>query len=91
MSRHLHTAAGTTFRTGVNAGADNGFTQSDTDVYDAAADARHWTALTDLFTASCADPATTGHSEHPQPSLATTPAAPEYRTSGLPPSITLPP
>ncbi|MEU4651422.1 dienelactone hydrolase family protein [Nocardia fluminea] len=50
-ARHaLHTAAGTTFRTEVYPGADHGFTQFDTDVYDAGADARHWTELTDLFT-----------------------------------------
>lgn len=44
------TAAGRTFRTEVYAGAGHGFTQSDTEVYDAAADARHWAALTELFT-----------------------------------------
>ncbi|PKV98065.1 dienelactone hydrolase family protein [Nocardia fluminea] len=44
------TAAGTTFRTEVYPGADHGFTQSDTDVHDAGADARHWTELTGLFT-----------------------------------------
>ncbi|MFE9787658.1 dienelactone hydrolase family protein [Nocardia salmonicida] len=44
------TASGTTFRTEVYPGAHHGFTQSDTDVYNAEADARHWTELTDLFT-----------------------------------------
>ncbi|MGW0324517.1 MULTISPECIES: dienelactone hydrolase family protein [unclassified Nocardia] len=43
-------AAGTIFRTEVYPGAGHGFTQSDTDVYDAGADARHWTELTGLFT-----------------------------------------
>ncbi|MGW4633448.1 dienelactone hydrolase family protein [Nocardia sp. NPDC004415] len=44
------TAAGTTFRTEVYPGATHGFTQSDTDVYNAEADARHWAELTALFT-----------------------------------------
>lgn len=44
------TGAGTIFRTEVYSGAGHGFTQSDTDVYNADADARHWTELTDLFT-----------------------------------------
>lgn len=43
------TAAGTTFRTEVYAGAGHGFTQSDTDIYDEKADDRHWTEITDLF------------------------------------------
>ncbi|MFF2083745.1 dienelactone hydrolase family protein [Nocardia sp. NPDC058176] len=44
------TAAETTFRTEVYSGAGHGFTQSDTDVYNPQADARHWTELTALFT-----------------------------------------
>ncbi|MFD6396831.1 dienelactone hydrolase family protein [Nocardia sp. NPDC060249] len=42
--------AGTTFRTEVYSGAGHGFTQSDTEAYNAEADTRHWTELTDLFT-----------------------------------------
>ncbi|WP_278265792.1 dienelactone hydrolase family protein [Nocardia sp. AG03] len=44
------TAAGITFRTEVYPGASHGFTQSDTDIYNAEADARHWAELTTLFT-----------------------------------------
>ncbi|MFC6010824.1 dienelactone hydrolase family protein [Nocardia lasii] len=44
------TTAGITFRTEVYPGAHHGFTQSDTDVYNPEADARHWTELGELFT-----------------------------------------
>nr|BFD86495.1 dienelactone hydrolase family protein [Streptomyces sp. Xyl84] len=43
------TAAGVRHRCEVYPGASHGFTQADTDAYDAKADERHWTALLDLL------------------------------------------
>ncbi|MER7791002.1 dienelactone hydrolase family protein [Streptomyces sp. NPDC097640] len=43
------TAAGVRHRSEVYPGAQHGYTQADASSYDADADARHWTALLDLF------------------------------------------